>query len=188
MTDIRRTAYPRFNTQLSAREIKESYQPAHDELKFVRINAKGGTQPLTLLLFLKCHQNLGYIPSLALIPDILREYLCHQLELPADSSPDGVERTLYRYRGLVRDYLKVKQYVQGGASVVESATQQAAYTMSDPADLINVALEQLIHQRYELPAFSTLDRLVNHVRHQVHEVLYKQVATQLDNEQQQIFE
>ncbi|WP_411705434.1 Tn3 family transposase, partial [Edaphovirga cremea] len=185
MTDIRRTAYPRFNPQLSARELAALYQPAYEEMDFVRHNAKGGAQQLTLLLFLKCHQQLGYIPSLAVIPDSIRAYLCQQLELPADSSPDGVERTLYRYRGLVRDYLQVNPYAQGGEALVISATQAVAYTMSDPADLINVALEQLIRQRYELPAFSTLDRLVNHVRHQVHEALYQQVVARLNDEQQQ---
>jgi hypothetical protein len=36
--------------------------------------------------------------------------------------------------------------------------------MDNPADLINVALETLIKERYELPGFSTLDRLARHVR------------------------
>jgi hypothetical protein len=37
--------------------------------------------------------------------------------------------------------------------------------MSDPADLINVAVEQLVVERFELPAYGTLDELVNHIRH-----------------------
>ena len=41
---------------------------------------------------------------------------------------------------------------------MEQRVTQAAYTMSDPADLINVAIEHLIQQRFELPAFQTLDR------------------------------
>ena len=53
----------------------------------------------------------------------------------------------------------------GGSRVVEQRVTQAASTMSDPADLINVAIEHLIQQRFELPAFQTLDRLVSHVRH-----------------------
>jgi hypothetical protein len=36
--------------------------------------------------------------------------------------------------------------------------------MDNPADLINAAIDELIKQRYELPAFSTLDRLVGRVR------------------------
>lgn len=188
MTDIRRTAYPRYNTELSSNEIAEIYEPSDEELTFVRTKAKGEKQQLTLLIFLKCHQHLGYIPLLTLVPDRIREYLCLQLGLPADNLPDGVKKTHVRYRRIIRDYLKVKQYAQGGASVVESVTRHAAYTMSDPADLINVALEQLILHCYELPAFSTLDRLVNHIRHQVHDALYNQVAAQLNDEQRQILD
>jgi hypothetical protein len=40
----------------------------------------------------------------------------------------------------------------------------AAEVMEHPADLINVAIEELVKERHELPAFSTLDRLVGHVR------------------------
>ncbi len=36
--------------------------------------------------------------------------------------------------------------------------------MDNPADMINAALEELIKQRYEMPAFSTLDRLTGRVR------------------------
>lgn len=188
MTDIRRTAYPRYNLQLSKREIAEIYQPTAAELTFVHTNAKGAQQQLTLLLCLKCHQHLGYIPSLAGVPDPIREYLCLQLGLSVHSLPTGIKKTLVRYREVTRAYLTVKSYAQGGETIVIAATKEAAYTMSDPADLINVALEQLIRQRYELPAFSTLDRLVNHVRHQVHEGLYKQVAAQLTDEQRQRLE
>ena len=40
----------------------------------------------------------------------------------------------------------------------------AAEVMDHPADLINVAIEELIRQRVELPAFSTLDRLSRRIR------------------------
>ena len=36
--------------------------------------------------------------------------------------------------------------------------------MDNPADLINVAIEQLVRDRIELPAFSALDRLARRVR------------------------
>ena len=56
--------------------------------------------------------------------------------------------------------------------------------MSDPADLINVAIEHLIQQRFELPAFSTLDRLIGHIRHRVHQTLYAQITDALRLPQQ----
>ena len=64
----------------------------------------------------------------------------------------------------------------------------AAYTMSDPADLINVAIEELVKENIELPAFSTLDRLTNHLRTQVHNTIYQCVAQNLTNEQKDALE
>ena len=186
MTSIRRTASPRFNSPLSDQELEELYQPTEEELHFVRRNAKGDAPRLTLLLLLKCQQHLGYTPALELIPENIRDYLCRHLEVStATALTDGAEKTLYRYRQLMRAYLAIKSYSQGGVAVVEAATRQAAYTMSDPADLINVAAEQLIRQRNQLPAFSTPDRQVNHIRQQVHEALYQQVAAHLNAAQRQ---
>ena len=89
------------------------------------------------------------------------------------------EKTLYRYRQVIRTYLNIKPYEDGGKNVVETAVQHTASTMSDPADLINVAVEHLIQQRFELPAFSTLNRLVMHVRHEVHQDLYTRITASL---------
>ena len=57
--------------------------------------------------------------------------------------------------------------------------------MSDPADLINVAVEELIKANIELPAFSTLDRLVGHERQEVHETLYLKITHALNPNQRQ---
>jgi hypothetical protein len=43
-----------------------------------------------------------------------------------------------------------------------------AAAMSDPADLINLAIEVLGKAAIDLPAISTLDRLVNRVQTRVH--------------------
>ena len=51
--------------------------------------------------------------------------------------------------------------------------------MRDPADLLNVAIEHLVEQRFALPAFSPLDRLVGRVRHHVHHSLYPQIPQAL---------
>jgi hypothetical protein len=41
-----------------------------------------------------------------------------------------------------------------------------------PADLINVAIDELLKQSCELPAYSTLNCLVGHARAQVNQRLY----------------
>jgi len=180
MASIERTAYPRFRASLTAHELQTLYRPSNEEQLFVTQHARGPAQQLTLLTFLKCHQHLGYTPALTDVPSQIRTYLSQQLHLPAHTALEvEAEKTLYRYRQLVRSYLRVESYRLGGASAVEAIVAQAAYTMSDPADLINVAIEHLVKQRFELPAFSTLDRLVSKVRHQVHHHLYAQITQAL---------
>ena len=56
---------------------------------------------------------------------------------------------------------------------------EAAQVKDNPADLINVALETLIKERYELPAFSTPDRLVRRVRTLVNRRIFQTVLSRL---------
>src|SRR6185369_16384203 len=45
------------------------------------------------------------------------------------------------------------------------------------------AIEELIRQRYELPAFSTLNRITGHLRTQAHDLWFSQVASLLSTEE-----
>lgn len=177
MASIERTAYPRFKSALTAHELDELYCLTDEDFDFVDGRADDPAQKLTLLARLKCHQHLGYMPTLEEIPDSIRLYLCQQLHVPADTHwvPE-TQISRHRHRRSIRTYLKVSSYSHGGERTVTDDIEQAAYTMSDPADLINVAIERLIEQRFELPAFSTLDRLAGRVRHRVHEQLYNQIT------------
>lgn len=180
MASIDRTASPRFQSTLAATELHSLYCPTDEERDFVAAHVRGATQQLTLLTLLKCHPHLGYLPALAEVPDQIRTYLCQQLNLfPLRYESVEADKTLYRYRQLIRTYLEIKPYGERGQAVVATAVQHAAYTMSDPADLINLAIEYLVRQRFELPAFSTLDRLVRHIRHGVHQDLYTRITASL---------
>jgi TnpA family transposase len=185
MASIERTTYPRFKAALSPQELRTLYDPSDDEREFVLAHARDASQQLTLLVLLKSHQYLGYLPTTDDIPAQIRSYLCQQFHLPPETEVHGTKHYRYRYRQLIRAYLQVKAYSDGGVHLAWQAAEQAAYTMSDPADLINVAIEQLIEQRFELPAFSTLDRLVLHAREGVHEELYRCMTASLDRSHQE---
>ncbi|MEF2559339.1 DUF4158 domain-containing protein, partial [Aurantimonas sp. C2-5-R2] len=87
--------------------------------------------------------------------------------------------TLYRYRSVIRAHLAVMPFDDAGERLVTDVVLKAAETMSDPADLINRAAETLHDAAIDLPAFSTLDRLVNHLRAKVHQEIYAGVAERL---------
>jgi hypothetical protein len=180
VTAIERTAYPRFKKNLSKQELQTTYTPTAEELAFVQAQSHQSQSQLNLLVALKCFQRLGYFPASADIPQTVINHIRQIVHLPADI-PYGyqVRRTLYRHRILIQDYLQVSDYADGGEAVATAAVEAAAHQMSDPADLINVAIEELVRQRFELPAFSTLDHLVQRLRSRVNEQLYTMVHGRL---------
>lgn len=189
MASIDRTAYPRFKQKLTQSELEQLYQPSEQEINFVESHAKGDSQRLTLLVLLKTHQHLGYLPPLSVVPEPVRHYLrsCIGLEnsvFPLQQTRAN-KKSFYRYRTVIRAFLGIRSWSDGGQQLARQAIKKAAHTMSDPADLINVAIEKLIEQRIELPAFSTLSRLASHTRQQVHERMYEQITGGLSDEQSQ---
>ncbi len=54
--------------------------------------------------------------------------------------------------------------------------------MGNPADLINVGIEELVKERYELPSFPFLDREIGRIRTLVHSGIYERVNSQLSPE------
>ncbi len=74
------------------------------------------------------------------------------------------------------------------APLVTDTALKAAETMSDPADLINRAVEVLQAASIDLPAFSALDRLINHVRTEVHARIYGRVTERLTADQKSMLD
>ena len=178
MTAIDRTAYPRPGARLTREELTARYDLADADLAFIRANARGDAGRLTLATLLKTRQDLGCftMPEEA-HPDTVA-HLASELGWPAPPAwPDEPRRTksLYRYQAAVRAYISVQPYNETAECLVIDTTREAAETMSDPADLINRAVEALQAAATDLPAFSTLDRLVNSVRAEVHARIYDQV-------------
>lgn len=65
---------------------------------------------------------------------------------------------------------------------------QAAQVMDRPADLISAAIEVLLKEQCELPAFSTLDRMATRIRRLVNDGVYRTILDRLSQAEQQAFE
>jgi len=66
---------------------------------------------------------------------------------------------------------------------MRAALEMAVLTKYDLVDLINIALEELVRQRFELPGFTVLLRAVRTIRKQKTEALYQQVEDKLSSEE-----
>jgi hypothetical protein len=179
VTALERTAYPRFKRRPSAKELAEVYTPTTEDLAFVRGIARGAAPTLTAMVLLKSFERLGYLPRLQDVPFAVIGHIRSSLRLPPDTALDVTPRTLYRHRQSIRDYLQVRDWGREARHVAVEAAYRAAQVMNHPADLINVAIEELARQRFELPAFSTLDELARHVRAVVDRRLFDSVMVQL---------
>jgi hypothetical protein len=72
LTSIDRTAYPRFKRSISAQELRQAYSPSLEEMEWARGLTDTDDHLLSLVVWLKCCQRLGYFPSLAEIPVQIR--------------------------------------------------------------------------------------------------------------------
>jgi hypothetical protein len=191
MTAIERTAYPRPGARLTREELTARYNLAESELAFIRANARGDAGRLMLATLLKTRQDLGCFTMPEEAHSDTVAHLAAQLGVPPPpASSDEARRTksLYRYQAAVRAHLSVQPYDETAERLVTDITRETAETMSDPADLINRAVETLQASTIDLPAFSTLDRLVNRVRAEVHARIYDLVTQRLTSDHTKILD
>ena len=182
MTAIDRTAYPRSGERLTREELGVRYSLSESDHALIRATARSDAGRLTLATLLKVRQDLGCFPAPLDVHCDTVAHLASQLVLAAvPPLLDETRRktTLHHYRAAVRTYLNVSIYAAAGEQLVTAAVLEAAATMSDPADLINRAIEALGKAATDLPAFSSLERLANHLRTQIHTRMYDQVAARL---------
>ncbi len=63
--------------------------------------------------------------------------------------------------------------------IAETAIRAAAQTKDNPADLLNVALEELVRKGRELPGYTTLDKMVAKIRTEVNGKVFTAVAARI---------
>lgn len=176
MRSISATAYPRFSARVSAPELARLYTPTLREIDLAkRATRGGGAGRLAFLVALKAFQKLGRFPAPGEVPEAIVAHLRSRLGLPEDVPATPPPRSRQRHRDIVRQHLGVMAFGDGARRLAEEAVAEAALAMDDPADLVNVAIEELVKERFELPAFSTLDRLARGVRHATNARLFSRV-------------
>ena len=179
------TAYPRLKNYVTSRELTEIYTPTEQELTLASQYTKKGVTKLGFLVLLKTFQRLGYFVSVDAVPTAIIKHIikCAQLSLLPSSLNDYEQsKTRKRHIALIREFLGIKSYGVSARKILVTSMFQAARTKNDLADIINVAIEELVHHRYELPVFNTLVRAAKRVRVAVDRGFYRQVGQHLNPE------
>lgn len=189
MTAIDRTAFPRLKRLFTAHELSAIYTPTAEDMQFAARATRTNSMRCNLLVLLKCFQRLGYFPALDTIPETLVDHVRSCLGLTPQQAYFGYEtpRTLYRHHELIRAHLAVTAYGPAARRQAALAIEEAAQRMDRPADLINAALDTPVQQRYELPAFSTLDKLTRRIRAGVNRRYFAHVDARLTQQERERF-
>lgn len=180
MASIERTAYPRFKKVVSARELHEAFTPTPAEMAWATEATRTEGNLLVLVVLLKAFQRLGYFPKFTEIPAPVVARVGSRLGLGDDiATTVDSARTLERYRGLIRDRVGVAYDPEKARKIAEETIRAAAQTKDNPADLINVALEELVKARYELPGYTTLDEMAGRLRAEVNHGFFLAIEGQV---------
>lgn len=176
------TTYPRLKSTVTDTELAEIYTPTAEEIAFAEAHTQSETAKVGLLLLLKTFQRLGcFLPSVE-IPQRIVRHITRSVGLAAVS--DGLttydtSHTRVRLLSFIRARLQITAYGRAVRPFLLTTGQEAAETKEDLADIINVRIETLVRERYELPAFSTLERVAFPARALVNRRYHHRIAVRL---------
>lgn len=136
------------------------------------------------MIHLKVFQRLGYFIPLAEVPAAIRERIAQQAGIAREPTLADLKRfeasgSRMALFATLRRHLNVKSLDPAGHAWLGVVADTAAETKQAVADIINVMLEELVHHRYELPAFSTLDRMAFRAREKSNSRYFSAIAGQL---------
>ena len=178
------TAYPRFKSRPSATELERFYTPSENERAFCESYTRSQTTRLGFVLLLKTYQRLGYFVTSEQVPDAIVEHIAATVNEQDDREAlrqYDLSQARRKHLPAVREFLGVKPFDEGGKALMRNAFHEAALTKEDVIDLINIGIETLVRDRYELPAFDTLEREARVQRVATNQELFAQVNRALSD-------
>lgn len=191
MPRIDETAYRQLKAEPTERELRELYTPTLDECHLARQHTTGKPALVAFLILLKTFQHLGYVVALSSVPMDIVSHIAKQMECQVtgqDLITYDLSGTRRRHLQVIRSHLQIVAEGSAMREAMEQAMREACESKDDVIDLINIAIEQLIRQRFELPAFSTLERAAKRIRAEVTSGLHAQITAALTPAEQEAIE
>tara|TARA_R110001599_G_scaffold157047_1_gene343062 strand:- start:424 stop:3411 length:2988 start_codon:yes stop_codon:yes gene_type:complete len=187
MAAIYQTAYPRIKSDISEDELGRIYSPSSDDQQFALRHCKRSSVSfLGLLVQLKTIQRLGRFVTYGEIPKVIIQHIknvCRSRVSLKDVQAYYISGAKDRHVKLIRRHLEINPYDTTKTSkLVKAWALEAATTKEALPDIINVTLEYLVKGRYELPAFSVLERICQAARTKVNTQYYDQLCGFLETE------
>ncbi len=184
MPAIHDTVYPRLRSTYPTADLIRLYTPTADEIALAETVTKGLPARLGFLILLKTFQRLGYFLPFSSFPQSIVQHIAQATNLRAaidQLAGYDASGTRRRHVQVIRDYLQVQPYDSHARRLIIRAIAATAASKEDLADLINVGIAELVKLRYELPGFTSLEKIARRVRTAVYRIYYRQVVATLND-------
>jgi Domain of unknown function (DUF4158) len=175
-----RVIYPELPDPLTPDDVRRLFTPSFDERSWAPTIARTLTSQVALLVQLKVFQTIGRFLRASDIPAIVYVHVAQHVGLYDETAIVHPDRTLYRHRPAVLKHLGVRPWAAAARELALSVMIRTAKTRTDPADIINAAVDALIRHRFELPALIALRRLAGTAHSQINEAQWAAVCGRLD--------
>jgi TnpA family transposase len=183
MVTVNETAYPRLLTNTLQRDIKRLYTPTKKEWLWVKSRKVDKNAWLGNMVLLKCFQRLGYFPKLDDITDVIVNHIAQQLQIDPPNNHRFLfssEKSSNRAKDAIRKYRNVQKIdTPEQKEWLITFSLDMAETKDNAVDIINAMIEILLKERFELPGFSTLERIASSSRAEINKEIVKRVSKTL---------
>jgi hypothetical protein len=151
--------YPELPDPLTPGDLQQLFSLSFEERQWAPTVVRATASQVALLVQLKIFQSIGRFRPPAEIPDIAIEHVARRMGVEFQPSQIFPERTRYRHRQAIFKRLGVVSWGPQELALTKATMRKTAHARTDPADIINSAIDSLIRHGFELPALGTLRRL-----------------------------
>ena len=162
-----RLIYPTLAERLTPADLHRLFSPNYEERRWAPTIARTPSSQVALLVQLKIFQAVGRFLPVEQIPEAAIEYIARALGVDEEIRLLYTDSTLYRHHSSVLERLQVTAWGAAARELAHSTMSNIALARTDPADLVNAAVDALVRHRFELPSLDTLARLAGQVHSQV---------------------
>lgn len=175
---LQETAYPCFRKNTRAKDLFEFYTPTKEELSFADSFIRAKTLKLGFFVLLKSFQRLGYFVATTSVPEDIAKHIADAIGCAYSiRALKKYDRSRNRWYDIdrIRRMMEVKPVGKEALDFLGVTMRQAALIKQDLVDIINVGIEELVRNRFELPAFETLLREAKKARTVTNRQIYCEI-------------
>ena len=183
-----RVIYPELPDPLTPGDLQQLFSPSFDDRKWAPTVTRTVESQVALLVQLKIFQTTGRFLRPADVPHAAIEYVAYRMGMEFGSHMISPTRTLFRHRQAVLKHLKVVPWGTEARALAMTTMCKTAQARTDPADIINSAIDALIRRDFELPTLVTLRRMAGTVHSNINTGQWTDVCARLSLVERSVLE